>query len=298
MYHRPVLINESIDGLDIKPDGIYVDATFGGGGHSQIILSELNKDGILIGIDQDKESKENLINDNRFKFIHGNFRFIKNYLHYLEIEFVDGVIADLGVSSHQFDIKDRGFSFRLGGSLDMRMNSTQELKASEIINNYSEEKLLNVFKDYCDIENPRKLTTVITENRKQNSINRIEDFVEIISGVIPKNKEIKYLAQVFQALRIEVNDEINILSTFLNACPDIIKPKGRLAVISYHSIEDGLVKNLIRSGNTSGEIESDLYGTKPSVFKAINKKIIIPKQSEIDENNRAKSAKLRIAERT
>lgn len=297
MYHKPVLIEESIEGLNIKPDGIYVDATFGGGGHSREILNRLNNKGRLIAIDRDKDAKENIPGDQRFSFIHGNFRYIKNYLYHLDIDLVDGIIADLGVSSHQFDERRRGFSFRLGGDMDMRMNNEQVVTAAYVLNNYEKDDLVRVFKDYSDIRNPLQLSERIISNRQNAEFKDIESFLELISDLIPKNKEIKYTAQVFQALRIEVNDEVNLLEIFLNSCADVLMPGGRLVVISYHSVEDRLVKNLIKSGNTDGLIEKDIFGNSNLKYDAINKKVIIPSAEEISENNRAKSAKLRIAER-
>lgn len=297
MYHKPILIEESILGLNIKPSGVYVDATFGGGGHSKEILKHLDSKGKLIGIDQDKDSKVNIIDDKRFKFVYGNFRYIKNYLKYLKIESVDGIIADLGVSSHQFNEGDRGFSFRFGGNIDMRMNNSQSVSAEHVINNYTEEELTNIFKNYSDIKNPRKISKLIIEGRSDFYIDSIEKFQKIISSAIPAHKEIKYLAQVFQAIRIEVNDEINSLKEFLISCADILKPGGRLAVISYHSIEDKLVKNIIKTGNIKGETITDIYGHQDLLFTAVNKNVIVPSQKEIDENSRSKSAKLRIAEK-
>jgi 16S rRNA (cytosine1402-N4)-methyltransferase len=298
MYHKPVLLNESIEALSISPNGVYVDVTFGGGGHSREILKHLGKSGLLIAIDQDSDARQNVIQDDRFKFVYGNFRYLKNYLRYLNIDKVDGILADLGVSSHQFDIKDRGFSHRLGGELDMRMNKKQNNKAIDIINNYSERELMRVFRDYCDINNYRKLTNVIVENRNINSNILIQDFVELIKPLVPINKEIKFLSQVFQALRIEVNDEINSLKEFLESSIDILKPNARLVVISYHSLEDRLVKNLIKTGNVQGRIVADdIFGKQEMVFRNISRKLITPDSEEINDNSRSKAAKLRVAEK-
>ena len=296
MYHSGVLIDECIEGLKINPDGIYVDATYGGGGHSKAILSNLSEKGKLIAIDSDCDAIKNKAEDKRLRLIYGNFRFLRNYLEYLNIVRVDGILADLGVSSHQFDKKERGFSFRLGGELDMRMNKNLELKASDILNKYDEEKLYQIFKKYSDIHNPGKLVNYIISERINGPFVDIEQFLSIILDLAPKNREYKYFAQVFQALRIEVNDEINALRSFLNDVHDILNNRGRLVVISYHSIEDRMVKNLIRYGNTDSLPEPDIFGKRPQKFKAVNKNIIIPSEQEIDNNNRAKSAKLRIAE--
>lgn len=298
MYHKPVLLRESVDGLNINPNGVYVDATFGGGGHSAEILKHLSSKGRLFSIDQDRDAHNNIIDDNRLELIYGNFRFLRNYLDYYKIEKIDGILADLGVSSHQFDIEVRGFSFRLGGKLDMRMNTAQKTTAADILNNYDEEKLFYVFKNYSDINNSGKLVHSILKYRESEKFDTIENFIELINPVAPKQKQIKYFAQVFQALRICVNDEINALNDFLNSIPDVLKTGGRLSIISYHSLEDKPVKNLIRYGQTNEpDEELNLYGIKKSVFKAINKQIIIPTEKEVLENSRAKSAKLRIAER-
>ncbi len=297
MYHEPVLLKESIEGLNINSDGVYVDATFGGGGHSAEILSKLSEKGQLIAFDQDKDAHKNKIKDDRLTLIYGNFRYIQNYLEYLGHETVDGVLADLGISSYQIDEYSRGFSYRLGGKLDMRMNDKQETKASDVLNNYDEAKLLYIFNNYCDIPNARRLVSLILEYRLYNKIETIEEFIEIISPVTPKNKEYKYLSQVFQAIRISVNDEINALNDFLSSCSKITKPGSRLSIISYHSLEDRLVKNLIKTGNTEGRLETDIFGQTDLSFKAVNRKIILPNDAEIEKNPRAKSAKLRIAER-
>ena len=297
MYHKPVLLNESIEGLNINPNGIYFDVTFGGGGHSKEILKNLSEKGRLYAIDRDPDAHENTIKDKRFTLIYGNFRYIKNYVEFYKLESVDGILADFGVSSHQFDISDRGFSFRLGGNLDMRMNPEQITKASDILNKYSDEDLYKIFRTYCDIHNPGKLVKTIIEYRQQKDFEDIESFIELIKPVMPYQREIKYQAQVFQALRIEVNDEINSLNEFLDSTPDLLTIGGRLSAISYHSLEDKPVKNLIKTGNTRGELQKDFFGQTNLPLKAINRKIIIPNEKEINENPRAKSAKLRIAEK-
>ncbi|HNQ67191.1 MAG TPA: 16S rRNA (cytosine(1402)-N(4))-methyltransferase RsmH [Bacteroidales bacterium] len=297
MYHVPVLLKESVEGLQIKPEGIYADITYGGGSHSAEILKSLSKNGLLIAIDCDPDAHKNKIADNRLNLIHGNYRYLVNYLEYLGIDKIDGIMADFGVSSHQFDLESRGFSYRLGGSLDMRMNQNQSLTAADILNNYEEENLFFIFKKYCDIKNPGKLISLITNFRKNNQFHYITDFITAITPALPTHNDYKYLAQVFQALRIAVNDEYHSLIEFLNSCPIILKPGGRISFISYHSLEDRAVKNLIKTGNTEGKIEKDLYGRSFLPFKQINKHIIIPEDEEINSNPRAKSAKLRIAEK-
>ncbi len=297
MFHEPVLLHESIDALNIDPAGVYFDVTFGGGGHSAEILKRLSKKGRLFSIDQDSDAHKNKIQDSRFKLIFGNFRYIINYVDYYQLEKIDGIIADFGVSSYQFDKQERGFSFRLGGDLDMRMNAHQTNKASDILNSYSEEDIFNVFKSYSDIKNPGHLTKIILQSRASNDFGSIEEFINAIKPAIPARKEIKYLAQVFQALRIEVNDEINALNEFLDSTVLILKTGGRLSCISYHSLEDRPVKNLIKKGNTKGELIKDAFGNMYHPFKAVNKKVITPTDEEINSNPRAKSAKLRIAER-
>ncbi|MCK9254733.1 MAG: 16S rRNA (cytosine(1402)-N(4))-methyltransferase RsmH [Bacteroidales bacterium] len=297
MYHEPVLLKESIEGLNINPDGVYVDATYGGGGHSAEILSKLSSKGRLIAFDQDKDAHKNKLHDTRLSLIYGNFRYIQNYLEYLGYSSVNGILADLGISSHQIDEYTRGFSYRLGGKLDMRMNDKQKLSASDILNNYDEKNLYFIFNKYCEITNTKKLVNLILEYRIYNKIETIEEFIDLISPITPKNKEYKYLSQVFQAIRISVNDEINALKDFLNSCSKITKIGSRLSIISYHSLEDRLVKNLIKTGNTEGKIETDIFGVSNLNFKAINKKIILPSTEEIEKNSRAKSAKLRIAEK-
>ncbi|MBN2778998.1 MAG: 16S rRNA (cytosine(1402)-N(4))-methyltransferase RsmH [Bacteroidales bacterium] len=297
MYHKPVLLNESVEGLNINPDGFYFDVTFGGGGHSKEILKHLSHKGHLFAIDRDPDAHQNLIEDSRFTLIYGNFRFIRNYVEFYKLNGVDGILADFGVSSHQFDVGERGFSFRLGGNLDMRMNQEQTIKASDILNDYSDVDLYNIFKSYCDVHNPGKLVKLIIEYRQDKKFDTIESFTELIKPVMPQNREIKYQAQIFQALRIEVNDEINSLNEFLDSTPLVLKKGGRLSAISYHSLEDKPVKNLIKTGNTKGDLHKDMFGRTDLPFKAINRQIIIPSEKETIENTRAKSAKLRIAEK-
>ncbi|MCB2197275.1 MAG: 16S rRNA (cytosine(1402)-N(4))-methyltransferase RsmH [Bacteroidetes bacterium] len=295
-YHTPVLLKESVEGLQIKPDGIYVDVTFGGGGHSKEIIKYLDK-GKLVAFDQDDDAQDNLIDDKRFVFVNHNFRFLKNFLKYHKLEKVDGLLADLGVSSHHFDNPDRGFSFRFEGELDMRMNQSATMSAKEVVNNYEEEKLAKVFWEYGELKNSRKLARAVVEQRKTKKIETIKEFTDILMPYLPKHAEHKFLAKVFQALRIEVNREIEFLKDMLLQTIDTIKPGGRLVVITYHSLEDRIVKNFIRDGQFEGEVEKDFYGNKNVPFKAVNRKVIVPDEAEIEINNRARSAKLRIAER-
>ncbi|OFX18859.1 MAG: 16S rRNA (cytosine(1402)-N(4))-methyltransferase [Bacteroidetes bacterium GWA2_31_9b] len=296
IYHTPVLLKESVEGLKIKPNGIYVDVTFGGGGHSREILNQL-KTGKLIAFDQDEDALKNLIDDKRFLFAHHNFRFLKNFLKYYKINQVDGIIADLGVSSHHFDQPERGFSFRFEGKLDMRMNQQAKVSAADILNNYEERELLRIFWEYGELQNARTLTKAIINGRSSKTLTDIKDLVDLIMPFLPKHAEHKFLAKVFQALRIEVNREMEYLQSMLLQTIDVIKPGGRLVVLTYHSLEDRLVKNFIKSGKFEGEAEKDFYGNLKVPFVAVNRKIIIPSEKEINENNRARSAKLRIAER-
>jgi len=295
-YHTPVLLAECIEGLDIKPEGIYIDLTYGSGGHSREILNRLSS-GKLFAFDQDKDAEANVIDDKRFLFIRNNFRFFKNFLRYYKIDLVDGILADLGVSSHQLDSADRGFSFRYEGILDMRMNSDSEFTAADLINTYTEKQLYRVFADYGEVRNFRKLTSVIMKKRSEVPVIGMRQFLEVISECIPENNKNKYLARIFQALRIEVNKEIEFLKQMLLQTVNVIKDNGRLVVISYHSLEDRLVKNFIRSGKFEGEIEKDMYGNFLVPFAAVNKKVIVPSSMEIQQNSRARSARLRIARR-
>ncbi len=295
-YHHPVLLNESIEGLDIKLSGTYVDVTYGGGGHSREILKRL-KHGRLIGLDCDEDTVNNKIEDKRFTFINGNFRFLKNYLRYYKIDKVDGIIADLGVSSHFIDSRERGFSYRSDGILDMRMNQMSDFMAKDLLNNYSAEKMIKVFREYGELKNAANLVREIIAERDRNLFEKTGQFISAISGCIPKNKENQYLARVFQAIRIEVNREIDNLKELLLQTLELIRERGRLVVISYHSLEDRLVKNFIRWGNFTEGIKKDVYGDFNIPFRAVNKKVIVPGQEEIKKNIRARSAKLRIAER-
>ena len=295
-YHIPVLLEESIEGLNIQPRGTYVDVTYGGGGHSAKILEKLS-DGKLIAFDQDIDAKDNLADDDRLIFIRHNFKYIRHFLRYYQIDEVDGILADLGVSSHDFDVPDRGFSFRFEGNLDMRMNQSATLNAAKVVNEYDEAQLWTIFQEYGEIKNWRRLVSLITVARSNNPISTISQFLEVIAPCVPAKIEKKYLAMVFQALRIEVNNEIGVLSDFLESTTDLLKPGGRLVVLSYHSLEDRIVKNFMRSGRIDGVQENDFFGNRTSPFELINRKIIIPGEKEIALNPRARSGKLRIAEK-
>ena len=296
-YHTPALLEESVKGLNIQPDGVYVDVTFGGGGHSRAILNQLGEKGKLYAFDQDDEAYENRIPDDRFVFVKSNFRYLKNFLRYYNVDKVDGVLADLGVSSHHFDDSDRGFSFRFQGDLDMRMNRFASLSAADILNEYPEEKLANIFFIYGELKSARKIATSICKYRQTQKIQTVTDFMSILEPLTYKEKEKKTLAQAFQALRIEVNDEMGALSDLLLQTPSVLKSGGRLCVISYHSLEDRMVKNFIRAGNIQGEIIKDFYGNIQTPFEIINRKVIVPDESEQKQNPRSRSAKLRIAEK-
>lgn len=296
MYHNPVLLEKCIEGLSIDPNGVYIDVTFGGGGHSRAILSKL-ENGKLIAFDQDADSLNNTIDDERFIMVNQNFKFLKNFIRFHGFQKVDGILADLGVSSHQFDEADRGFSTRFEARLDMRMDRKQDLDAAKIINTYDQEELIRIFKEYGEIKSSYKLAVTICERREVSPIETSVQLNEIISEIFPKTRINKFQAMVYQALRIEVNDELGVLKSFLKQTTDVLKPGGRLVVISYHSLEDRLVKNFIRSGNFEGKVEKDFFGQPQLDFKTFGSKPIIPDEEEIEKNNRARSAKLRIAER-
>mgnify|MGYP001433728833 FL=1 len=293
-YHNPVLLDESVAALSIKEDGIYVDVTFGGGGHSREILSKLGKNGRLFGFDQDPDAQENVIDDERFVLIPENFRYISRFLRFHGVKKVDGVLADLGVSSHQFDEAERGFSTRFDGDLDMRMNQKSKTSAKEIINKYSEEKLAEIFFLYGELRNSRNIAKTIVEKREEEKIDTSFQLREVLQKYLPKAKEHKIIAQIFQAIRIEVNEELDVLKEFLAQIPNILKEDGRLSVISYHSLEDRLVKRFIRTGLFKGELEKDVFGNSNEPMQKVGK-LIVPDVQEIKRNNRARSAKLRIA---
>ncbi len=296
-YHVPVMLHESLEGLNINPSGLYVDVTFGGGGHSREIISRLGEKGCLFGFDQDADAEQNIIDDNRFVFIRGNFRYLYNFIRYYNLSGqIDGVLADLGVSSHHFDEIERGFSFRFDGKLDMRMNIRSSRTAADIINSYSEEKLSEVFYLYGELKMARKLSSSIIHARQIRPIVMISDLLEIITPFAGRDKEKKFLAQVFQALRIEVNDEMKALKEFLWHTLQVLKPGGRVVVITYHSLEDRLVKNFFKTGSFEGAVEQDFFGNVKTPFRVINNKVIVPTAAEQERNPRSRSAKLRIAE--
>ena len=297
-YHVPVMLRECMDGLRICPSGIYVDVTFGGGGHSREILRSLNEEGRLYGFDQDRDAERNIPADPRFVFVRGNFRYLRNFMRYYGVcGEVDGVLADLGVSSHHLDDKERGFSFRFDGALDMRMNACEGRTAADIVNEYPEEALADVFFLYGELKMARKLASVLVRARGERRIETIGDLLEVLSPFTGKDKEKKFLAQVFQALRIEVNDEMRALREMLEATLRVLRPGGRLVVITYHSLEDRLVKNFLRAGNFEGKSERDFFGNTSSPFRLVNNKVIVPSDEEVERNPRSRSAKLRIAEK-
>ena len=293
-YHNPVLLKESVDALVVNPDGIYVDCTFGGGGHSREILSRLSEKGRLISFDQDEDAKGNIIADDRFQLVMQNFRFLKNNLRYLGIKNVSGVLADLGVSSHQFDTPERGFSIRFDGDLDMRMNQSQKITAAKILNEYEESALADVFYNYGELRTSRRMAREVVSERKKQTFKTTEQLKQLFS-YIPKNKENKFLAQLFQALRIEVNDEMVALRELLMQCGEIIEPGGKMVMISYHSLEDRLVKRYMKMGMFEGEPERDVFGNWDAPFSPVQSKVIVPSEEEIEKNPRARSAKMRVA---
>ena len=295
-YHTPVLLEESIDGLNLQPNGIYVDVTYGGGGHSRRILERL-QGGKLVAFDQDEDALVNVIDDERLLFVNHNFKFLKNFLRYHGICKVDGILADLGVSSHDFDQPDRGFSFRFEGKMDMRMNQSAEKDAVAVLNEYDAMRLGVMFREYGEIQNWRNLSQTIEQARTNEKIVTISQFLSAISRCVPAKIEKKYLAQVFQALRIEVNGEMDALEAFLVSTLDVLNPGGRLVVISYHSLEDRMVKNFMRSGRIDGKTEQDFFGHYHLPFEVLTRKVIVPDVAETDKNPRARSAKLRIAQR-
>ncbi len=296
-YHIPALLTETINGLNIKEDGVYVDVTFGGGGHSRAILDKLGPKGRLLGMDQDLDAWGNRLDDSRFTFVHSNFSFLKNFVRYYGIDGVDGLLADLGVSFHHFDASERGFSFRHDSALDMRMNTKSQLDARTVLATYSEEELANVLYLYGELKQSRHMASAIVKARQAGEISTTGQLVEIIAPYIKRSQEKKELAQVFQALRIEVNHEIDALKRLLEQSLEVLKPGGRLVVITYHSLEDRLVKNFMRSGNLEGKIEKDFYGRVSTPWKLINNKVIIASDEEVERNPRSRSAKLRIAKK-
>lgn len=315
-YHVPVLLKESVDGLHIKPNGIYVDVTFGGGGHSREILSRLGADGHLFSFDQDADAENNIfedsgdakdcsneqkgkrfVDDSRFTFVRSNFRFLKNWMQYYGIEQIDGLLGDLGVSSHHFDDESRGFSFRFDAPLDMRMNKRAGKTAADIVNEYDEEQLANLFYIYGELKNSRRIAFALTNVRRQKPIATTSDFISAVEPLFKREREKKDMAKLFQALRIEVNHEMTALKEMLMAATDVMKPGGRLSIITYHSLEDRIVKNIMKTGNIEGKVEQDFFGHIDSPYKLINNKVIVPSEEEQSQNPRSRSAKLRIAER-
>lgn len=298
-YHVPVLLKETVDGLNINPSGVYVDVTFGGGGHSKEILRRLGENGKLIVFDQDEEAYQNRPDDARLVFVRHNFRYIAQFLRYLEIPFVDGILGDLGVSSHHFDAPERGFSFRFDAPLDMRMGRGIKGTAADIVNDYAEKDLLRVLQEYGEIQRAGKLVNAILKRREEGRIETTFDLRDVVISVVGQKEQNKILAQVFQALRIEVNGEMEALRDLLMHSAKVLRPGGRLSIISYHSLEDRMVKNLIRSGDVSKQnAEQDIYGHCAVPYEAVNRKVVVPSEEEIERNSRARSAKLRIAERT
>lgn len=296
-YHIPVLLKESVDAMNIRPDGTYVDVTFGGGGHSREIISRLDAGGRLLGFDQDEDAERNIVDDAHFTFVRSNFRYLHNFLRYHGVDGVDSILADLGVSSHHFDDSQRGFSFRFDGRLDMRMNKRAGLTAADIVNTYDEERLADIFYLYGELKNSRKLASVIVKARSSKKIETIGDFLEIVKPLFGREREKKELAKVFQALRIEVNREMEALKEMLLAATEALKPGGRLVVITYHSLEDRMVKNIMKTGNVEGKSTQDFFGNVQTPFRLVNNKVIVPGEEEIARNPRSRSAKLRIAEK-
>lgn len=296
-YHIPVLLQESIEGMNLQPNGIYVDMTFGGGGHSKEILRQGDSSIRLFSFDQDADAEKNIVDDSRFTFVRSNFRYLYNFLRYHQVEQVDGILADLGVSSHHFDDSERGFSFRFDGNLDMRMNKRAGMTAADVVNTYDEERLANIFYLYGELKNSRKLASAIAKARNEKAIKTIGDFLEIVKPMFGREREKKELAKVFQALRIEVNQEMEALKEMLYAAAEALKPGGRLAVITYHSLEDRMVKNIMKTGNIEGKAEQDFFGNVQTPFRLVNNKVIVASNEEVERNPRSRSAKLRIAEK-
>ena len=296
-YHVPVLLQESIDGMNLQPKGIYVDVTFGGGGHSKEILRQGDDTIRLFSFDQDEDAERNIVNDERFTFVRSNFRYLYNFLRYHDVEGVDAVLADLGVSSHHFDDSERGFSFRFDGKLDMRMNKRAGMTAADVVNTYDEERLADIFYLYGELKNSRKLASAIAKARSSKQIVTIGDFLDIVKPMFGREREKKELAKVFQALRIEVNQEMEALKEMLYAATEALKPGGRLVVITYHSLEDRMVKNIMKTGNVEGKSEQDFFGNVNTPFRLVNNKVIVASDEEVARNPRSRSAKLRIAEK-
>ena len=296
-YHKPVLLKESVDGLDIKKGGVYVDVTFGGGGHSREILSRLDPTARLFSFDQDADAENNIVDDERFTFVRSNFRYLKNWIRYYGIEHIDGLLADLGVSSHHFDDETRGFSFRFDAPVDMRMNKRAGQTAADVLNIYSEEKLADIFYIYGELKNARKIASAVVKARATKPIKTTSDLLSVVEPLMAKDRQKKDLAKLFQALRIEVNREMEALKEMLAAAVELLKPEGRLSVITYHSLEDRMVKNVMKTGNTEGRMEKDFFGRSSSLIKQLQGKPIVPTAQEQNDNPRSRSAKLRVAEK-
>lgn len=296
-YHTPVLLQESVNGLNIHQDGIYVDVTFGGGGHSREILSRLGNSGHLYSFDQDADSEKNIVADDRFTFVRSNFRYIRNWMRYYHVEHIDGILADLGVSSHHFDDETRGFSFRFDAPLDMRMNKRAGGTAASVLNSYTEEQLAQIFYLYGELKNARKIASAIIKARMDKPINTTSDLLMATEKLFQKEREKKEMAKMFQALRIEVNQEMGALKEMLTSATELLREGGRLSVITYHSLEDRMVKNIMKTGNPEGKVEKDFFGRSCSPFQLVNNKVIVPSSEEQQTNPRSRSAKLRIAEK-
>lgn len=296
-YHIPVLMKDSVDGLNIGSAGIYVDVTFGGGGHSREILSRLDADGHLYSFDQDADAEKNIINDNRLTFVRSNFRYLKNWMRYYGVDHIDGLLADLGVSSHHFDDESRGFSFRFDAPLDMRMNKRDGTTAADVVNTYDEERLADIFYLYGELKNSRKIAAALVKARAAHKIETTQDFISAVESLFRREREKKDMAKLFQALRIEVNNEMTALKEMLRSATELLRPGGRLSVITYHSLEDRIVKNVMKTGNPEGKMKQDFFGRIETPFTLINNKVITPDDEELTNNPRSRSAKLRIAEK-
>lgn len=296
-YHIPVLMKDSVDGLNIGSAGIYVDVTFGGGGHSREILSRLDADGHLYSFDQDADAEKNIINDNRLTFVRSNFRYLKNWMRYYGVDHIDGLLADLGVSSHHFDDESRGFSFRFDAPLDMRMNKRDGTTAADLVNTYDEERLADIFYLYGELKNSRKIAAALVKARAAHKIETTQDFIGAVESLFRREREKKDMAKLFQALRIEVNNEMTALKEMLRSATELLRPGGRLSVITYHSLEDRIVKNVMKTGNPEGKMKQDFFGRIETPFTLINNKVITPDDEELANNPRSRSAKLRIAEK-
>lgn len=296
-YHIPVLMKDSVDGLNIGSAGIYVDVTFGGGGHSREILSRLDADGHLYSFDQDADAEKNIINDNRLTFVRSNFRYLKNWMRYYGVDHIDGLLADLGVSSHHFDDESRGFSFRFDAPLDMRMNKRDGTTAADVVNTYDEERLADIFYLYGELKNSRKIAAALVKARAAHKIETTQDFIGAVESLFRREREKKDMAKLFQALRIEVNNEMTAMKEMLRSATELLRPGGRLSVITYHSLEDRIVKNVMKTGNPEGKMKQDFFGRIETPFTLINNKVITPDDEELANNPRSRSAKLRIAEK-